>query len=668
MRTVLLLIMALLISAICPAQTPAVHGPFIKAKPGPNPPTPPSYIQFGELIDWFTSDALKSRLGKPQWLPDGSGILLPVRDKQTKKPYIHRVDFPGGQDQLLVPGFDPKPSPDGTQMAYVESGQLWLAGIDGSNPQQITNVPGSIASILGTPIAWSGDSKWIAFAYFNFQATPQYEIWLVEAVTGTLTLEYEAPFSFIASLSWLPDNERLVFATGDIQYSGASIVVYNLTTGESLHLAQGVTPETFALSPAPSPDSSVIAFQHDPLHKAVIQSADMALIPTDGGDITLLTQNGAYMNMPIYRPCWAPDGSGVYFQARRGFFNDEIAFASTTGQLQWIHLSPGQDIRGEFDVSPDGQRMAWLSEGPYGEEQLRVAKTDGTEEQVLLDVTPEVLAGRKFVAVEEVFWTSGDGLEVPGLLVRPADNKLLPAPLVVDVHGGPQAVQMLGGSSLLLGTPLEWQAWATLGYAVLAPSYRSDQFHGFAKWAEALDTQDFEAREFDDIASGVNHLVSQNIADPDRLVLYGHSAGGSVAQWATTTSDLFKAVVVKEGGSGDYVRFYEYLLQIGDQGFIDFYDWWFQGSLQQVPQNYTNRSPITYALNCVTPTMVLAGEKSDGLGGGGAAMHFVNALIPSGAEVIYIEYPGEGHVFMKPETLRHMIQHVVAFFEEKTSD
>ncbi len=145
------------------------------------------------------------------------------------------------------------------------------------------------------------------------------------------------------------------------------------------------------------------------------------------------------------------------------------------------------------------------------------------------------MADRQMAEMKPVTFPAGDGTEVPGYLTLPVgtDGKNLPA--IVLPHGGPSARDEWGFDWLV-------QFFAARGYAVLQPNYRgssgygSEWFgkNGFQAWKTAIG----------DVNDAGRWLVSQGVADPDRLAIVGWSYGGYAAlQSQVLDADLYKAVV-----------------------------------------------------------------------------------------------------------------------------
>jgi len=119
--------------------------------------------------------------------------------------------------------------------------------------------------------------------------------------------------------------------------------------------------------------------------------------------------------------------------------------------------------------------------------------------------------------MQPIRYTARDGLEIPAYLTLPNGVEPENLAVVALIHGGPWARDTWGYSSLV-------QFLANRGYAVLQPNFRASTGYGKAflnagnnEWGDAMQ---------DDITDGVQYLIEQGIADPDRVCIMGGSYGG----------------------------------------------------------------------------------------------------------------------------------------------
>jgi dienelactone hydrolase len=140
--------------------------------------------------------------------------------------------------------------------------------------------------------------------------------------------------------------------------------------------------------------------------------------------------------------------------------------------------------------------------------------------------------------VRALTYPSFDGTSIPAYLTLPG-KPTGPAPLIVLIHGGPQARDRWAFDR-------DVQVFAAHGYAVFQPQFRGStgfgkkfQEAGYGQWGQAMQ---------DDITAGVHWLVDQKIADPTRICIVGGSYGGYAALWGLEkTPELYKCGVSTSG-------------------------------------------------------------------------------------------------------------------------
>ena len=231
--------------------------------------------------------------------------------------------------------------------------------------------------------------------------------------------------------------------------------------------------------------------------------------------------------------------------------------------------------------------------------------------------------------MRETTWISDDGLEIEGLLIRPAgaDAGL---PMIVTVHGGPTGRWDWGFS------PGYWAAghlFAEAGYAVLLPNPRGSSGRGPAFAAANLG--DLGGRDFQDILAGIDACVERGIADPDRIGIWGISYGGFMASWAVGNSDRFAASVPVSCHT-NWISF-QHSASIPAYGpkFLD-------ADLYDSTAVFWERSPVSHARDATAPTLFLHGAL-DRCCPVGQAEEMYRALSDAGCETELVIYPREGH-------------------------
>src|SRR4029079_9874049 len=137
----------------------------------------------------------------------------------------------------------------------------------------------------------------------------------------------------------------------------------------------------------------------------------------------------------------------------------------------------------------------------------------------LTDANPQV---RSFALgdEEEISWQSTDGKTVGGILIKPVGYRAgTRYPLIVAIHGGPAAADVLGFNG-----GYGAQTYAGAGYAVLLPHYRGSTNYGEKHKTDIVGN--YFRLGYDDIMTGVNSLIAQGIVDSTKMGVLGWSAGG----------------------------------------------------------------------------------------------------------------------------------------------
>ena len=117
-------------------------------------------------------------------------------------------------------------------------------------------------------------------------------------------------------------------------------------------------------------------------------------------------------------------------------------------------------------------------------------------------------------------------------------------PLIVYCHGGPIGGVTYGFFPQFAHTvgqvdPYPTEALASAGYAVLFPMPRGGSGYGEAGHRAIINA--WGEGDYQDIMAGVDHVIAQGIADPDRLGVMGASYGGFMTNWIVTQTTRFKA-------------------------------------------------------------------------------------------------------------------------------
>ena len=278
-------------------------------------------------------------------------------------------------------------------------------------------------------------------------------------------------------------------------------------------------------------------------------------------------------------------------------------------------------------------RLAVVADAPFHPRELATLTGPDAELNRANDHNPW-LADRQLGEQRTYSFTASDDVRVDGVLITPPGRAPRGGwPLIVAVHGGPEAHESDGWLTSY-GDPGHIGAGA--GYAVYYPNYRGSTARGqdFMRRHQ----NDYAGREFDDIADAVAALAEDGIIDPDRAGITGGSYGGYAAMWgATAQTDVFAASVAFVGVSNQISKFNT--TDIPNEAYlVHSLEWPWEDWM-----NLLERSPIFYAGQSQTPTLILHGEEDTRVHPSQSLEMYRSLKLRSQAPVRLIYYPGEGH-------------------------
>lgn len=302
----------------------------------------------------------------------------------------------------------------------------------------------------------------------------------------------------------------------------------------------------------------------------------------------------------------------------------------------------------------DGDHVRYAAESGTATERLRLdlrtaaavrAEPTSCDRRLAgkLPTSNAFLRERKIAPTRVVAWKN-DGFKLEGVLTVPPVGKA-PYRLIVLPHGGPhgRAADAFNFTA---------QVFAGQGYAVFEPNFRGSSGYG-QKFIDA-DRNDFGGGDMRDILTGIDHLVREKIADPDRLFVYGSSYGGFMTSWLVGHTRRFKAAVAQNAVTDLNVMW----------GLSDLQSWTkleFGGRPWEVPDAMRRHSPITYADKVTTPTLVLHAREDRRCPLAMGKM-FHQSLLSAGVPTQMVVYPGENHGIRRPRHREDVLRRVLAWF------
>ncbi|MEU3625472.1 S9 family peptidase [Amycolatopsis coloradensis] len=292
--------------------------------------------------------------------------------------------------------------------------------------------------------------------------------------------------------------------------------------------------------------------------------------------------------------------------------------------------------RGQADaVASNGEIVVTVLSTAYRPRDVHCGPVGGALTRVS-DTAPE-FAGISWGSQERLSYKASDGLALDGLLVLPPGKTRADGPfsLVTRIHGGPYDRHADG---FMLGWFPSAQWLALAGHAVFLPNPRGGQGHGHEFAASVAGRVGLE--EWSDIETGIDLLIAEGVADPERLGIVGGSHGGYMTAWAVGQTRRFKAALMVAG-----ICDWSMLAATGELGPL--VESAHSGSIGWEgtgPHRHDQLSPISFASKVETPVLIVHGAEDTNVPLSQAEF-FHRALRHFGVEHDLVVYPGEGHSF-----------------------
>jgi dipeptidyl aminopeptidase/acylaminoacyl peptidase len=430
----------------------------------------------------------------------------------------------------------------------------------------------------------------------------------------------------------------------------------------------------------PSPSGDRIVFETGPISHRIENPSDYEafLVSANGGDPRQLTHNQALES----HLTWSPSGKELYCLVTAASGSLEGPYTDVQGRAYSLDLESGKATRlgSEFQGSWDGLAvtadnkllaigLTGINQGLYridGQKFEQLGKISGNYAHlssarqgtallfthstindptqvyvaqnlsVINSVTPvttlnAVFNQRAAVDWEPYKWKSTDGTEVEGVLIYPPGRKgAKHLRMLTLIHGGPADAD---GDRF----GADWYDWATLaaanGWLVFRPNYRGSAGYGDAFMLSIMPH--LVSAPGVDILTGVDALVKDGTADPDRLTIGGYSYGGYMTNWIITQTTRFKAAVTGAGAV-------EHAANWGndDETWDD--AWYLSGTPWEKPDLYQSEAALFQINKVTTPTHIV---------GGGADIrvsYLEQVLLERALQRLNVPhellvFPGEGH-------------------------
>jgi len=328
--------------------------------------------------------------------------------------------------------------------------------------------------------------------------------------------------------------------------------------------------------------------------------------------------------------------------------NKPLAVCISRERIHWIALDPEFDIHLNNMLAPDDGDLAICNHSDDDRYWVLCFDHDNrssayylydkeTQKSEFIFCPRPTLNEYKLSEMEPVSFTSRDGLKIHGYLSYPAYKQHSDLPLVLLVHGGPWMRNQWGYNP-------EVQWFTNRGYACLQVNYRGSGGYG----KDFLNAGDHESghKMHNDLVDAVNWAITQGIANPKKVAIYGGSYGGYAALvGATFTPDVF-CCAVDVCGPCNWVTviksFMPYMVNLRKQFYLRV------GDPEKDVDFLKSGSPLFKVDNIKIPVLIGHGA-NDVRVTQAESEQIVDAMKAKGLPYEYVLFSDEGHGFIKPE-------------------
>ncbi len=543
----------------------------------------------------------------------------------------------------------------GTKLAFVRKGekhkknQVWSINIDGGEAQKLTNSKTGVSSYK-----WFPDGKKIAFSAIEAKTKKETElkkkgyrfIYFEENLRHKNLYVLQLPNKNLKSIKPQQITKDITVVNFEISPDGkkiaASMIEKNLVDYNYMFRRIFLIDlKTKTWKQISENKGKLGSYQFSPDGKKLVYTAALDRKDHAVSQVfltNLKTKKTVNLTKPSFKGhvSWAKwkNNQTIYYRSAEGV-NTTISTVSVNGGSRKIILNSkltGIVFR-SASFTKDFKYSFYLGSTPKDPSNLYMNRIGKKRVLKLTNINPW-LNKRTLGKQEIIKYKAVDGLEIEGLLIYPVAYKSgSKYPLVVIVHGGPES-NYSNGWLTRYSSPA--QVLAGRGYVVFYPNYRASTGYG-VKFA-AMGYKDAAGKEFDDIKDGIKFLISQGIADKERVGLGGGSYGGYAAAWfASYYTKYVKAVcmfvgisdIISKSGTTD-IPYEEQYVHSGKK-------------LEDSWKFSLERSPIYWAHQSKSAVLILGGASDTRVHPTQSIEFFRRLKMNDHPAVRLVQYPGEGH-------------------------
>jgi dipeptidyl aminopeptidase/acylaminoacyl peptidase len=535
-----------------------------------------------------------------------------------------------------------------SKVFFVSGGRIYRRGLGYGEARPSTPPYGSAASPALSP-----DGQWVMYNHSDGEIDV---LALVDAEGNDWPMQLRRGADFYMQPAWHPNGQQIAWVEWNhpnMPWDGSSIILGKLQGDplkiEKIEIIAG-DQQTPVSQPLFSPNGQWLSYI-----TADGEGESLVLMDLQKGTRQKLVNGNGHL---LSQPAWVQGMRSYAWSktSKRLFIIRNFAGSASlwsvdleSRQETQIDISPYTWIS-QISISPLDDQLAFLASAPNIPE--RVVRWDGQHLHVECHSETESIFPDMFPAANPITWAAPDGTTVHGIYYPPTHIDYMAEglpPAILYVHGGPTSASLIEYFS-------ERSYFTSRGYAWLDVNFRGSTGYGSSymkamhqRWGE-VDTED--------AAGAANALIKGKLADPERLVISGGSAGGYLVLNAMIHyPGLFKAGVCRYGVSNLFT------LDLDTHKFEKHYTASMVGVLPEAAGRYHAWSPIFNAGNIQDPLAVFQGS-IDKVVTPDQSESIVAELSKRGIPHIYRLYDGEGHGFRKTETIIDYLEQTERFLQQ----
>jgi dipeptidyl aminopeptidase/acylaminoacyl peptidase len=634
--------------------------------------TPEDYYSFE-----FVSD--------PQLSPDGKLVAFVLtkvdrtQNRRNSSIWMAAVDGSRAPWQFTTSPQNtnsPRWSPDGRSLAFLSSrpdsatpgpgssestrAQVYVLSMNGGEAKRITNLKNAVTLFRWSPdgtrfvvVSRVGpsdskpenkersDVRHYRSSSYKFNDSGWFDdrrahLWVVDAKSGSAKQLTDGIDWNDNDPQWSPEGTSIAFVSNrsgkEYDHNRNSDVWVISSDGGALTKISD--HEESDNNPRWSPDGKMIAFTGE------VQERDhpkVWLAPSSGGVPSVLAASN--LDLIPTDLDWSPDGKSLYFQA--GVKGETHLFRINIGSKSIDQVTSGpRAVRG-IDFNWPSKTMVYLVNDFKHLDDLYVADVSGRNERKLTNFNDALWKQLELADFERFSYKSADDWTVDGFLVKPIGwQSGKKYPLILSIHGGPAGMYGVDWFH-------EFQGYAAKGYAVLYTNPRGST--GYGQKFERGIVGEWGGKDYIDVMKGVDSALEKNPwLDAERMGVTGGSYGGYLTNWIVGHTDRFKAAVTLRSVANF----------VSDEGTRDGafgHTADFGGDLFEKFELYWDRSPLKYAPNVKTPTLILHSDNDFRVPLEQGEQWF-RALKKFGVTTEVVMFPRENHNLTRTGEPRHLVE------------